>query len=369
MTTIKNVTMQTNVMQSAWTIAKAAQSRFGGKVREYFTQALKLAWTYEKKAQAEFIQAAPAPAPAQVKAVSVPRGTMPKKVATDKVAIKKPKKAQADKLPKKVKKASKIKEEETAPFLQFDGLPSCIIESFNDNVCATVSEMIRRYIEHANKLPNAYRLVRYHNFTKGMEALENVSSNLDLQGVMCAFFLRDYITKLAKKTIMLGVGYKNKNKNMSAEQLVAFYAKQEQRYSYQNAPSSAGNITQYDFDDIAQEVIMMSYTKVLSDSMFEHPDFVMRTLFYRVSNAVQKMMNQLRRETSVKTKNSIYIQQERSTIDDALRLVDHYGIWNEEEEKVLKLAIMDFQKKEIDKIMGKRTDRTFKRIEKQLVNM
>jgi len=35
--------METNVMKLAWSIAKKGQKRFGGKVSEYFAQALKMA--------------------------------------------------------------------------------------------------------------------------------------------------------------------------------------------------------------------------------------------------------------------------------------------------------------------------------------
>lgn len=40
-----------NVMTRAWEIAKKGQKRFGGKVKEYFTHALVIAWTeYKSKA-------------------------------------------------------------------------------------------------------------------------------------------------------------------------------------------------------------------------------------------------------------------------------------------------------------------------------
>lgn len=38
-----------NVMMQAWVIAKQGQAKFGGKVREYFAAALKMAWIQMKK--------------------------------------------------------------------------------------------------------------------------------------------------------------------------------------------------------------------------------------------------------------------------------------------------------------------------------
>lgn len=37
-----------NVMTKAWEIAKEAVAKFGGKVKEYFAEALKMAWAIEK---------------------------------------------------------------------------------------------------------------------------------------------------------------------------------------------------------------------------------------------------------------------------------------------------------------------------------
>lgn len=41
-----------NVMATAWEIAKAGQAKFGGNVKEYFAQALKLAWAQAKAPKA-----------------------------------------------------------------------------------------------------------------------------------------------------------------------------------------------------------------------------------------------------------------------------------------------------------------------------
>ncbi|PFJ09068.1 hypothetical protein COD67_15195 [Bacillus cereus] len=38
-----------NVMKKAWEIARKGQRQFGGKVKEYFSQALKMAWNIAKK--------------------------------------------------------------------------------------------------------------------------------------------------------------------------------------------------------------------------------------------------------------------------------------------------------------------------------
>lgn len=39
-----------NVMKKAWEIARKGQKQFGGKVKEYFAQALKMAWEIVKNA-------------------------------------------------------------------------------------------------------------------------------------------------------------------------------------------------------------------------------------------------------------------------------------------------------------------------------
>lgn len=44
----------TNVMTQAWEIAYKGQNKFGGKVKEYFTQALKMAWALVKKSAVSF---------------------------------------------------------------------------------------------------------------------------------------------------------------------------------------------------------------------------------------------------------------------------------------------------------------------------
>lgn len=42
------MTEKRNIMVNAWTIAKEGQKTFGGKVSEYFAQALKMAWAQAK---------------------------------------------------------------------------------------------------------------------------------------------------------------------------------------------------------------------------------------------------------------------------------------------------------------------------------
>ena len=40
---------KSDIMKAAWKMARIGQKRFGGKVREYFTAALKKAWEMVKK--------------------------------------------------------------------------------------------------------------------------------------------------------------------------------------------------------------------------------------------------------------------------------------------------------------------------------
>src|SRR5699024_12283953 len=46
--------IMTNVMTQAWEIAYKGQNKFGGKVKEYFAQALKMAWALVKKSAVAF---------------------------------------------------------------------------------------------------------------------------------------------------------------------------------------------------------------------------------------------------------------------------------------------------------------------------
>lgn len=41
--------MKANVMRKAWELAREGQKKFGGKVKEYFAEALRLAWAFIKK--------------------------------------------------------------------------------------------------------------------------------------------------------------------------------------------------------------------------------------------------------------------------------------------------------------------------------
>ncbi|AHD06421.1 hypothetical protein [Paenibacillus larvae] len=45
-----------NVMKKAWEIAKAAVKKFGGKVKEYFAEALRMAWAEIKKVSATSVE-------------------------------------------------------------------------------------------------------------------------------------------------------------------------------------------------------------------------------------------------------------------------------------------------------------------------
>lgn len=44
-----------NVMKKAWEIAREGQKKFGGKVKEYFAQALRMAWAIVKGAMEEVV--------------------------------------------------------------------------------------------------------------------------------------------------------------------------------------------------------------------------------------------------------------------------------------------------------------------------
>lgn len=49
----------TNVMKKAWEIARTGQAKFGGSVKSYFAQALKMAWALSRKATTMTVTLAP----------------------------------------------------------------------------------------------------------------------------------------------------------------------------------------------------------------------------------------------------------------------------------------------------------------------
>jgi predicted amidohydrolase YtcJ len=49
----EEVTMAAKIMKKAWEIAREGQKKFGGKVKEYFAQALRIAWAIAKGAMKE----------------------------------------------------------------------------------------------------------------------------------------------------------------------------------------------------------------------------------------------------------------------------------------------------------------------------
>ncbi|BCJ86438.1 hypothetical protein [Effusibacillus dendaii] len=50
--------MKMNVMSKAWGIARAGQKKFGGNVKEYFAEALKMAWAESKAPQKALVELA-----------------------------------------------------------------------------------------------------------------------------------------------------------------------------------------------------------------------------------------------------------------------------------------------------------------------
>lgn len=258
-------------------------------------------------------------------------------------------------------KAEKVVE--FVPPLTFAGLPQSILENFSSEECDTIEEMIKRYIDHANKFEGDYRLAKKWNMDEGMEKLAKVTDLEGLQIVMVTYFLRDYAEKVIKKTLEMGIGYKKLNKLNTTEQI----ENHEEKNSYMQASSNRGNIMAFEVDDIMNDLIVDAYRLTFSESMFESPVNVMASIFYRISNVVQSRMRELRNQTKVVTAKKQYVQEEGASIsteEEALQMAMELGIFSDAELEIIKLRVEGFQKKEIDKMFGKRTDRDFKRMEK-----
>ncbi|WP_255305641.1 hypothetical protein [Paenibacillus sp. Mc5Re-14] len=271
---------------------------------------------------------------------------------------KKPK--QTSNEPKKVQAKRKQKVIAPAEKIVYTGLPDSMNE-FTKEQRETVEGIILRYIENANKQEGAHMDAQRFNYIDGMNALTNVTSIEDLQAVMVAYFMRDYARKVINKYLEMGVGYKKLNTSKALENI-------EQKQSYMQASSNRGNIQAFDADDILNDLIVDAYRLTFNESMFDNTGNALTTIFYRISNVIQVRTRELRNQTKVVTAKKQYIQEEGasySTEEEALQMAVEMGIFTDAEMEIIQLRVAGFKKNEIDKMFGKRTDRTFNKMEQK----
>ncbi|OME54004.1 hypothetical protein BSK59_15600 [Paenibacillus odorifer] len=243
------------------------------------------------------------------------------------------------------------------------GLPYNMFESFTSDQCNTVNEYINRYIKHANEYTGVHMDEKRFIYNDGMEALTKVYDIEGLQTVMITYFLRDYSLKVINKFLQMGIGYKKVNKIKDADK----HAKKvEKAQSYQKASSNAGQIHEYSAMEIFHELVAQSYELTFNVAMFDAPSNVMQTLFFRISNVMQTQMtalkNQIKVKSNIKGMYNEYMDQSTQLDEKALDIAQEMDIFSSAEMEIIKLRIAGFQKNEIDKIIGKRTDRDFNRM-------
>lgn len=201
-------------------------------------------------------------------------------------------------------------------------------------------------------------------FEAGMNALHKATSIEDLQYIFITFLGCGHIERTINKFMTHGVGYK---KRTSAKTL----AKQnvESKMSYQNAPTSNGMINQnrFSLDDVYQQLIADAIDPELD---FGHETFddiknYFQTVYYRISNVVQvftrKSVNEKKSKAEQKQEQLIEAM-ENSDVQDAIKLAEEMGIFSESEMDIIKMRLAGYNKSEIDKKVGQRTDRTFNKL-------
>lgn len=239
-------------------------------------------------------------------------------------------------------------------------LDSLYDSNLDTDQISTVYEIIHNYVTHANKNEGKHLEAHVYNFNDGIQALSNVTDTQDLQSVMVAYFMRDYARKMIIKMLDLGIGYKKLNTAKSLENI-------EQKQSYMKASSNKGNITAFEVDDILNDLIVDSYRLTFSENMFDSISNAMASIYWRVSNVIQVRTRELRNQTKVVTAQKQYVQEEgatRSTEEEAFQMALEMGIFTTSELEIIELRIAGMKKKEIDSMLGKRTDRTFNNMKK-----
>ncbi|MCY9757776.1 hypothetical protein M5X00_26460 [Paenibacillus alvei] len=264
------------------------------------------------------------------------------------------------KMPKKVHTSKKSKPiEAPAEKIVHTGLPANISLNFSGKQCATIETFIQRYIAEANKHEGAHMDKARFNYIDGMNALANVEDFQGLQAVMVAYFLRDYVKKTVKRFLDMGVNFKQLEQVQAMESV-------EAKNAYMKASSNRGNIVAFDVDDITNELIIDAYRLTFNEQMFDSENYVIPTLFLRIKNVIKVQLRKLRNQTLVVTAQKKYVQEEsasRSTEEEALKIAEEMGIFSDAEMQIIRLRLEGFKKVEINKKIGKRTDRDFERME------
>ncbi|EJW14051.1 hypothetical protein PAV_141p01570 (plasmid) [Paenibacillus alvei DSM 29] len=264
---------------------------------------------------------------------------------------------------------------------------------FTAQQCAAIDEIITNYVygkmdkrtgkrnNGANELEGEHMDMARFRYNDGIEALKNIKGAtfpmsytnakgdeveydytpfMQLQTAMVTYFLRDYVKMTVKRFLDMGLNFKQ------LEQVQAM-ASIEAKQSYMMASSNRGNIVAFDIDDIMDEFVFDSMRLTFSETMFDSADDAVKVCFMRLKNVMRVQLRKLRNQTLVVTEQQMYVQEEgvsRSTEEEALQMAKEMGIFSDAEMEIIRLRLEGFKKVEIDKQVGKRTDRDFKRIEK-----
>lgn len=271
---------------------------------------------------------------------------------------------------KKAQPAKPAKESEHVSPIQYDNnLPENMHTLFTDDQCNTIIFHLNSYVTYANKLSGEHLQAKKFQFEDGFKALSKVQDFKDLQFVMVSYFFESMVKKMAWKYIEMGAGYKMLNTKSEVETM--------QEMSYQNAPSSSGKILDIEVEDVVSELKLRSLERVIDENMFNDTYYVWTALKWAVSNSLRTAMRRATSKTmKVKKvyKSEEYINQKiesqhiESTEKDALNMAIDMGVFTESELFVLELSLDGFTKVEIDRIIEKRSDRTFQSIKKKYRN-
>lgn len=337
------MTTQNNLFKQAHAIAKVLEGSYSARI--------KLAFLLIKEGRTSDVDTLVTVEPIQtIKAVEPTKPV--KKVAPVK-------QAKASKVAKVAKEV-----EEVAPIV-YTGLPSIIVDTYTVEQCTTLDTIISNFVTDSNKLSGEHLEAKKFQFEDGMEQLGMVQDFQGLQSTMVNFFLEKLVRQMAWKYIEMGAGYKSLN--MKTEEQT------RQQMSYQNAPSSSGKIIELEIDDIYSELKIRSLERVIDESMFDDITYTCSALKFAISNSLRTALRRskkLQRVNGEKMDDNgymSYIQDEevKSVEVDAFKIAKDMGVFTEIELFVLELSLDGFTKVEIDRIIEKRSDRTFQSIKKK----
>lgn len=255
--------------------------------------------------------------------------------------------------------------EATEEKISFDAsmMPKNIATLFPEEL-ETLVTIIEKNLVYANRKQGEHLEVERMNFEDGLSALANVETFQELQAIMLTYFMQGMAKYMIYKHLEFGAGYKKLNKLDDAET--------QAKNGYQQASSNNGKITTHEIDDVFNQLVIEAYTKTFDENMFKNYRFVNPALFFRISNVLRTELRRLKKQTKVSIDDAMLFIEDTvsvSTEDEALKQAENLGIFNAEELEIIELRIAGYKKNEIDKKLGQRTDRKFKKIEKKFAEM